>query len=190
MWDFNRYHGYSHICFPSQRSRSMEAGLLMFIWCLNGMFFLFELVRNFNISQPLHFTDGFLTLECCCAVEIAVIPAEMWSQHEPDPIWMGSDWSECILHALTISMVFLESYWGYRLHVYTKCKWSESNACHLAAPSPHLSFCSPYSKPWQVPQARGLLCIRGGQQQWESVSRAAPQWWVPELGLPFIRGCR
>lgn len=57
--------------------------------------------------------------------------------------------------------------------------------CHHSPISPH-----PCSKPWQVPEAGGLVCVRGGQQQRESVSGAAPQWRVPGLGLPFVRGCR
>lgn len=39
-------------------------------------------------------------------------------------------------------------------------------------------LCCPCSKSWQVSEAGGFLCIRGGQQQWEFVPGAAPQWWV------------
>lgn len=47
-------------------------------------------------------------------------------------------------------------------------------------------LCCPCSKSWQVSEAGGLLCIRGGQQQWEFVPGAAPQWWIAG---PFLWHC-
>lgn len=47
-------------------------------------------------------------------------------------------------------------------------------------------LCCPCSKSWQVSEAGGFLCIRGGQQQWEFVPGAAPQWWIAG---PFLWHC-
>lgn len=52
-----------------------------------------------------------------------------------------------------------------------------------------IPLCFLRSKPWQFPKAGGFLCIWGGQQQWEFVPRAAPQWWITGIGMPFIWCC-
>lgn len=73
------------------------------------------------------------------------------------------------------------------LPLFCRCTLSPPLTCTLNnAMSPCVLPCS---EPWKVPQEGRLLCLRGGQQQWEPVSRAAPQWRVPGLGLPFIWGC-
>lgn len=63
--------------------------------------------------------------------------------------------------------------------------WCHSQSFHITT-SPCVLPCS---EPRKVPQEGWLLCLWGGQQQREPVSRAAPQRGVPGLGLRFIRGC-
>lgn len=67
--------------------------------------------------------------------------------------------------------------------------WCTKSSIPPPAISPLSPCVLPCSEPWKVPQEGWLLCLWGGQQQWEPVSRAAPQRRVPGLSLPFVRGC-